>query len=94
MAVPQRDITFKQCEGKSRSGELVRFAQDEIHLNGRRIGYVGHAHGESANLLAPVDEETRKLISEAVALHRGSPPKSVNSAPQIPDELEGGGDDE
>ena len=93
MVTVQREVTFRQSQGYNRSGNLVKFAQDEILLNGRRVGYVGHGHGESANLIAPVDEETRKIISEAVALHRGSAPKSVNTAPQIPDEAEDDSDE-
>lgn len=93
MATVQREVTFRQCQGKTRSGSLVKFAQDEILLNGRRIGYVGHGHSESATLLAPVDDETRQIISESIKNHRGTAPLKVISAPIIPDEAEGDGDE-
>jgi len=89
----ERDITFKPCQARSRSGELITFAQDEIHLNGRKIGYVGHGANESAALTAPVDDETRRLIADGITAHRGSAPKSVISAPIIPDEDESSDDD-
>lgn len=89
----QRDITFKQSQGHTRGGVLVKFAQDEIHLNGRRVGYVGHGPNEDANLIAPVDDETRLLIAEAIKAHRGTAPSQVNSAPPIPDEDESSDDE-
>ncbi len=95
MIAVQRDITFKPSQAFGRSGALITFAQDEIHINGRKIGYVGHGVNESAALVAPVDDETRTAIAEAVTVHRGSAPRSVVSAPIIPDESEDeGGDDE
>lgn len=87
-----REVTFKPSQAYSRSGALITFAQDEIHLNGRKIGYVGHGVGESASLLAPVDDATRQVISDAITSHRGTAPKSVVSAPVIPDDESG--DDE
>ncbi len=89
----QRDITLKPCQAFGRSGQLITFAQDEIHLNGRKIGYVGHGAGEGAALLAPVDDDTRTAIADAITAHRGSAPRSVISAPIIPDEDESSDDE-
>lgn len=83
MAKVQREVTFKPCTYNG-----IAFAQDEILLNGRRIGYVGHGHGENANLIAPVDDETRQVIFNAVAVHRGTAPNRVCTAPQIQDEAD------
>jgi hypothetical protein len=58
MAEVQRDVTFKQSSGRNRAGEMVYFAQDEILLNGMRVGYVGHGEGEAANLIRPADDGT------------------------------------
>ncbi len=93
MIAVQRDVTFKQSQGHDRIGRLIKFAQDEIHLNGRRIGYVGHGKNESATLLAPVDADTSHAIAEAIKVHRGSAPARVLSAPGIPDEDEGSDDE-
>ncbi len=93
MVEVQRDITFKQSQAFSRSGVLIKFAQDEIHLNGRRIGYVGHGENECASLIAPVDDDTRKAIADAVEKHRGSRPAHVESPAPIPDEDESSDDE-
>ncbi len=93
MIAVQRDITFKQSQGHDRIGRLIKFAQDEIHLNGRRIGYVGHGTNDSATLLAPVDDDTKQVISDAITSHRGSAPLRVLCAPGIPDEDEGSDDE-
>lgn len=95
MATVQRDITFKQSSGVDRAGRFVTFAQDEILLNGVRVGYVGHGANEGACLIRPMDDGTKQAISDAITAHRGTAPKTMQAAPAIPDtDLDSGDDDE
>ncbi len=76
------------------SGKVVTFKQDEIFLNGKRVGYVGHGPGEPINLLEQLDEKPKAELEALVAERRGTAAKRVNVAPGVPEELEKETDDE
>lgn len=92
MAQVQRDIVIKQSEGRTRSGEVVKFAQDEIWLNGMRVGYIGH-NDATACMIRPTDDATKQAISDAIEAHRGNAPDKYLTAPVI-DEPDTEEDDE
>ena len=85
MAEVQRDIVIKQSQGRTSSGEIVYFEQDEIFLNGMRVGYIGH-HDSTACMIRPTDQGTKDAISEAIAKHRGKAPDKYLTAPVIEDD--------
>lgn len=90
----QRDISLKRCAGWTSHGTLVEFAQDEILLNGMRVGYVGHAPGDAINLINPrLDQPTIDAISAHIASVRGTVAHKVCIAPELVATEEGGGDD-
>jgi hypothetical protein len=78
-----RDIELRPHTAFNREGEEVTFAQDQIFLNGMRVGYVGHGEGEGASLIRPCDAGTIEAISAAIAEKRGSAPAHVHTAPVI-----------
>lgn len=52
----------------------VPFAQQEIYLDGVRVGYVGTHAGAPINLIRRYDDATRALIAAAVAEQLGHTP--------------------
>jgi len=94
MATVTREFELRPCTAIDRIGRRVVFAQDEIFLNGRRIGYVGHTPGEQASLIAPVDKETADGLKAFIAESRnGVAPCAIYAAPVIEDREEGGDDE-
>lgn len=82
--VIERNIELRPCTAFDRAGQHITFAQDQIFLNGYRIGYVGHAPGDTACLIRPVDKETSEAISAVIAEARnGVAPSSMLRAPVI-----------
>lgn len=85
MAV-ERNFELRPHKAIDRTGQEVTFAQDQIFLNGVRIGYVGHALGESASLIRPVDKETGEELKKFIAAARGGvTPSALFKAPVIED---------
>lgn len=67
MAKVVRNIELRPHVGRNMSGQEVVLAQDQIFLNGVRIGYIGHQPGDMIALIRPVDHGTRELIEKKVA---------------------------
>lgn len=83
MASVVRNIELRPHTGIDRAGRLVTFAQDQIFLNGVRVGYVGHSPGETICLIRPADEGTVAEIKRAIAAKHAGPDRSVKTAPVI-----------
>lgn len=86
MVTVQRNIELRPHEASDRSGRKVVFAQDQIFLNGMRVGYVGHQPNEGICMIRPADAETIAEIRKAVEAKRGTPAEYVITAPVISDD--------
>lgn len=88
----ERTIELRPHVGRKETGELVRLAQDEIYLNGKRVGYVGHLAGSPVNIIAPgvaTDAPTLAAIEQHIAQARGGArPSKVAAVPELTDEQE------
>lgn len=95
MAKIIRELELRPHIATRIDGRVETFAQDQIFLNGTRIGYVGHKPGESISLIRPADAETVAEIQKLVEEKRGTPASHVQIAPLIQDrELDTDVDDE
>lgn len=83
MAAVQRDIELRPHVAIDRAGREVVFRQDQIFLNGMRVGYVGHDPGTPICLIRPADADTKAAIEAAVQNKFGEKPKAIHTAPVI-----------
>lgn len=88
MAEVVRKIELRPHVGRTMSGLEVTFAQDQVFLNGVRIGYHGHAPGDMLALIRPVDAGTLDAINQAVDEKFPQRRKGVAVATPISDERE------
>lgn len=66
MSTVIRDIDLRPHVGRTMSGREIVLPQDQIFLNGMRIGYIGHEDGAGICLIRPADIETIKEIEQVV----------------------------
>lgn len=83
MATVTRELELRPHTATRIDGRVETFAQDQIFLNGMRIGYVGHKPGEAICLIRPADAETVAEIQKLVEEKRGTPASHVQTAPMI-----------
>lgn len=81
-----REIELRPHIGHTTSGREVVFAQDQIFLNGMRVGYIGHQTNDVICLLRPADTDTVMEIRRVVEEKFGGKPKRVTWATPISDE--------
>lgn len=86
MATIVREIELRPHVGRTMAGTEVVFAQDQIFLNGMRIGYIGHQPGDGICLIRPVDADTLAEIKRVVDEKFGERDRTVAAATPISDE--------
>ena len=85
----ERTIELKQHVGRMEDGTEVRYAMDEIFLNGVRAGYVGHKPTDPINIIRPGivgDKETMAAIQSRVVEKFKFPARKVYGVPELTDE--------
>jgi len=94
MAKVVREIELRPHVGYTMHGTRTVFNQDQVFLNGVRVGYVGHGPGDGLALIRPADKETIEAIVAKIEEVRGQRPASIGAAKPIEDRPLEGSDDE
>lgn len=82
----ERTITLEPLVGVDEECNEIAHAQDQIFLNGLRIGYVGHAPLAPVSIIRPGvcgDKPTLAAILEKVAERLGAGERKVCGVPEL-----------